>query len=355
MPSHALLELPTQFVALILKRLLPSLNDLEKENLFLRYQLLVLKRQTKQVRVTQADRSFLAVLSQSFTSWKEACFLVKPETILKWHRQWAKWTWTTHRGGRPDLDPEIKALIIRIKSENRIWGPKRIHGELMKLGVQVSETTVKNVLRRANLPTDRSPTAGNWKEFFKRHKHIWGIDFFTVHSAFMKRMFVFVIMDLSTRELVSVRVTSHPTKEWVLNVIRGEWIKQELPPQGIVHDRDPAFDNAGFRELLLSQGVKDLRCPRRSPLANAKVERVNGTLQRECTDHFLFMNERQLQKALSEYQEYYNRDRCHQALEQRTPVAMGGGMPKAQAPRLTEITSRKYLSGLHHGYRQAAA
>ena len=305
--------------------------------------------------MSQADRSFLAVISQSFTSWKEDCFLVRPETIRKWHRQLARWTWTTHRGGRPDLDPQIKALIIQIKSEIRLWGPKRIHGELIKLGVQVSETTVKNVLRRANLTPDHSPSSGNWKEFFKRHKHVWGIDFFTVHSAFMKRMFVFVILDLTTRELVSVRVTSHPTKEWVLNVIRGEWIKQESAPQGIVHDRDPAFDNADFRELLSSQGVKDLRCPRRSPLANAKVERVNGTLRRQCTDHFLFFNEQQLQCAIHEYREDYNRDRCHQALGQRTPIATEADSSKARDSRLSEITSRKYLSGPHHGYRKAAA
>lgn len=119
--------------------------------------------------------------------------------------------------------------------------------------------------------------------------------------------------------------------------------------------RTPFAPHIAEARSLDCWGLDFRRSPRRSPLANAKVERVSGTLQRECTDHFLFFNERQLQKALSEYQEYYNRDRCHQALEQRTPVERGGGVPKVHASRLSEITSRKYLSGLHHGYRQAAA
>jgi len=156
------------------------------------------------------------------------------------------------------------------------------------------------------------------RAFSSATKRSVAIDFFTVHPATFKRMFVLVIMDIHSRRLISTRVTTHPTAEWAARVLNFEITEGELPA-GIVHDRDPAFESVQFRNLLNQNDVKNLRCPRRTPLANAFVERLNGTLQRECTDHFLFFNEAQLQRVLKEYQSYYNQARPHQCLDQRIP------------------------------------
>jgi transposase InsO family protein len=237
-----------------------------------------------------------------------------------------------------------------LKKENRLWGPKRIHGELIKLGVQVSETTVRNVLRRANLRPWDGQGSENWKSFFKRHKNIWAIDFFTVHSATFKRMFVLVIMDIHSRRLISTRVTPHPTAEWTARVLNFEITEGDIP-DGIVHDRDPAFESVQFRDLLNQNDVKNLRCPRRTPLANAFVERLNGTLQRECTDHFLFFNEAKRQRVLKEYQSYYNQARPHQGLGQRIPNSRETNeLPMIKGASLKKVVSRPVLEGLHHDY-----
>ena len=134
-------EISGKLLAIALRTLLPNLNDLEKENILLRYQLIVLQRQSSRPKFTSTDRNILCQLSLSFKGWKEALLILRPETLLKWHRQLAESKWTTNRSGRPPLDPSSKELIIRLKRENQLWGPKRIHGELIKLGVLVSETT----------------------------------------------------------------------------------------------------------------------------------------------------------------------------------------------------------------------
>jgi transposase InsO family protein len=189
---------------------------------------------------------------------------VKPDTILRWHKQIAEWTWTTERRGKRPLDPELKALIIRIKRENRLWGPKRIHGELLKLGFQVSETTVRNVLRKAKIEPWDGTSSGTWKEFLKRHEDIWAIDFFNVHTAFFQRLFVLAILDVHSRKLIRARVTSRPTTEWVCQVLNWEMTESQAP-QAIVHDRDPAFQSHKFKELLEQMVTKNLKCPNALP------------------------------------------------------------------------------------------
>lgn len=341
-----------RIIALLLRTSLPRLSELEKENLLLRYQLLVLQRQCKKPRFTPADRSFISQITKSMTSWTRACLIVKPDTILRWHKQIAEWTWTTERRGKRPLDPELKALIIRIKRENRLWGPKRIHGELLKLGVQVSETTVRNVLRKAKIEPWDGTSSGTWKEFFKRHENIWAIDFFNVHTAFFQRLFVLVVLDVHSRKLITARVTSRPTTEWVCQVLNWEMTESQAP-QAIVHDRDPVFESHRFKALLKQTDTKNLRCPKRTPIANAFVERMNGSLRRECTDHFLFLGERDLQRALNNYQDYYNHARCHQGIDQRTPVHRPLTSVSRDKSR-TKVASHKYLAGLHHGYYWAA-
>ncbi len=345
---------PIQMIGLMLRTFLPTISDLEKENLMLRYQLIVLQRQCKRPAFTPADRTFLSLITQSMKNWRACCFIVKPETILGWHKSLARWKWTTNRKGKRPLDPELKELVISMKRANRTWGPKRIHGELLKLGFQLSETTVRNVLRRVRIDPWNGETSETWRKFFQRHQDVWAIDFFTVHTAFFERLFVFVILDIRTRKLITARVTAHPSAVWVGRVLNWEITERATPPQGIVHDRDPAFESATFRSLLNLNQVTNLRCPSRSPMANAYAERMNGTLRRECTDHYLFLGERDLQRTLNEYRTYYNQARCHQGLNQRPPAPAQWPIPRHGQPNPTEIGSKKYLQGLHHEYFHAA-
>jgi transposase InsO family protein len=195
----------------------------------------------------------------------------------------------------------------------------------------------------------------NWKSFFKRHKNIWAIDFLTVHSATFKRMFVLVIMDIHSRRLILTRVTTHPTAEWTARVLNFEITEGDIP-DGIVHDRDPAFESVQFKGLLNHNDVKNLRCPRRTPLANAFVERLNGTLQRECTDHFLFFNQAQLQRVLKECRSYDNQGRPHQGIAQRIPNSRDTNvLPMIKGASLKQVASRPILEGLHHDYYETAA
>jgi putative transposase len=305
--------------------------------------------------ITDWDRSFLCLISAQFTGWQDALLIVRPDTLLAWHRKIARWKWTTcFKGmGRPRINPEIRALVIRMKKENRTWGAKRIHGETQKLGIEISESSIRAILRRARLhPWDGTPSP-SWSQFLRSHKRVWAIDFFTVHSAAFKMIYVLVILDIHSRELISTYVTKNPSCEWVENTMRGQLSAVE-PPELLIRDRDPAFEHSNLDSILRSRGTQPIRCPRRSPKANAYVERLNGTLQRECTDHFLFFTEGQLKSTLDEYSEYYNIARCHQGLGQRVPVSnLSVSNQEARSP-LANVGARAFLDGLHHEYFLAA-
>jgi len=341
--------LPLSLLIFILRLLLPRLSELEKENLLLRYQLLVLKRQNKRPQLKPLDRAVFATITSHMKSWANACIIIKPDTILSWHRKLVRWKWSDNKSGRPAIDQTIKALIVRMKIENRLWGAGRIHGELLKIGYEISESTVRNILNRKNFnPWNKKPRLG-WWEFLKRHEKVWSIDFYQVHTALLQRLYVFVVMDIHSRELITTRVTANPTTDWVMNVLKNEFADHS-PPNALVHDRDPSFRPKEFKELLISSGIRQIRTPRMAPKANAHIERLNGTLQRECTDHFLFFNERQVERVLLEYKNYYNTARCHQGLEQKTPLENHSKKPSRDLCDSNEVSSKSYLSGLHHAY-----
>jgi transposase InsO family protein len=303
----------------------------------------------------------MITFAKLFTSWKTACLVVRPETVLKWHRDIAKMLWSHSLGGRPTIPAEIKNTIFRIKKENRLWGPARIHGELLKLGIEISESSVRNVLKHAPNFNDPNSQRLPWREFIGRHKNVWAMDFFSVHSATFRQLRVLVIMNIHTREIISLRACDGVTKDgWVSNILRHEIGEQtDSPPALLIHDRDLNFRSEATQAVLKSSGIKSVRTPYRAPLANCFVERLNGTLQRECTDHFLFFNARQLERTLQEYKESYNRHRPHQGLDQKIPMAspkMGSnpGDPISLGTE-SDLSSLRFLNGLHHSYFRKAA
>jgi len=224
--NGAFFEKPGAILNVFLRRLLPGLSEIEKENLLLRYQIRILQRQGKRLSFTPADRSILKAISQTMAHWQKSCLILKPETQLKWHRALSRWKWTTDLCGRRPIDKDLRNFIIQMKQENRLWGAKRIHGELMKLGSTVSETTVRNVLRRARIDPWSGGRSETRREFLTRHKNVGAIDYFTVHSATLRRMFfvvvVQVIMEFSSRKLIATHFTSNPTALWARDTLKRE-------------------------------------------------------------------------------------------------------------------------------------
>ena len=235
-----------------------------------------------------------------------------------------------------------------MKKENCLWGGKRIHGELLKLGFRISESSVRNILRSAGFdPVDPVPEV-SWKEFISRHKKVWAVDFFHVETAFLKTLSAFVVTEIHSRRLLSLTVTIAPNPDFVAQHLQS-LIMTESTPELIIRDRDGVYGVGDLERSLCQQGVRVLKTPVRSPQANAYAERLIGSVRRECTDHFLFLNDRQLQKVLDEYRCYYNDSRPHQGIGQRIPGKRHDS--KSSSTKIgTKFLAREKVFGLHHSY-----
>lgn len=342
------------WVARAIAALLRPKARLVAENLLLRQQLLILQRKNSQPRLKNSDRLFWIVACRRFSGWREALLVVKPETVVRWHRKgWrAYWRWRSQRGGkggRRRIPPELRALIRRMASDNKLWGQRRIQAELARLGFRVSARTVARYMRR---PYDGVPSSG-WREFLKRHAaDIWACDFFCVRTIFFRTLYVFFVVHHASREILHVRVTRHPTAEWASQQIVEVCGWDRSPPRYLIHDRDSRY-GAMFDLRVLGLGISQIRTPFRSPQANAIAERWVRSVRSECLDHMFILNERHLRQVLGEYIAYFNHWRPHRSIEQRAPCAPA---PSARGQNRdgTEVMARPVLGGLHHVYDLAA-
>jgi putative transposase len=273
-------------------------------------QLTVLRRQVKRPVYRASDRAFLAASSRLLRREAWGAFLVRRETLLRWHRQLVRRKWTSpHRPpGRPALDPEVRELILRLGRENPRWGYMRIRGELFKLGVKVSATTIATVLRQAGLgpAPRRGPT---WREFLRQQAEgILACDFLTVETIRLKTLYVLVWIELGTRTVHLGGVTSHPDSAWVTQQARNlAMTLQEngRSPRFLIHDRDTKFTGA-FDEVFRAEGMSIVFTPIRAPNANAFCERWVGTVRAECLDWTLIIGRRHLERVLRTYIRHYN-------------------------------------------------
>ena len=332
-----------------------SSASLKAENLFLRKQLaLYLERQTKPKRANDATRLVLALLSNLF-AWREALVIVKPETLIGWHRKGFRlfWRWKSRPRGRPRLPADLRTLITEMAESNPTWGEERIASELLlKLGIRVSPRTV-----RRYMPEDAEPWNGvssqRWMTFVRNHAQaILACDFFVSVTARFRLLYVFVIMEVGTRRIAHFNVTEHPTADWTLQQFR-EVITGEQRQQFLIHDRDSIY-SSDFDSGLKVMGLKILKTPFRAPQANAFCERLIGTTRRECLDFLIPLNERHPQAVLQEWVTHYNRGRPRSSL--------GPGLPEPgiswhqvqdhghHLPRNQKVMSRAILGGLHHEY-----
>jgi putative transposase len=347
---------------LLLRRLVRlvacSSNELnsEIEVVVLRHQLMVLKRQVRRPRLHRRDRLFMAVMSRALSRTRWSCFVVSPQTLLRWHRDLVRRKWTYRRtltGGRPPISGEVRELILRMGRENPRWGCLRIRGELAKLGVRVSATRIRTLLRANGLGPAPRRSGPTWSEFLRsKAKGIWASDFFTVETALLRTLYVLFAIELGSRRLHLIGVTRNPDSVWVTQQARNLAVGERL--QGIrflIRDRDAKYSGP-FDEVFRSEGVKIMETPVRAPRANAFAERWVRTIRTECLDWTVVLGRRHLERVLRTYTIHYNAQRPHRGLDMRTPDPLPD-----PAPTLADemhVRRRDVLGGLIHEYELAA-
>jgi putative transposase len=334
---------------------------LTAENLFLRKQLaLYQERNQRHRRTSAADRFVLLQLSRLF-DWRLALVIVKPATLVAWHRTAFRrfWRWKSRPPGRPSLPVGLKLLIGSMASDNPTWGEERIADELsLKLGIRVSPRTVARYVKHRPVPSGSRDQ--RWATFVRNHaKAIVACDFFVAITAKFRILYIFVAMEISSRRLLHIGVTEHPTAEWTIQQFR-EFMNEAPHCRFVIHDRHATFSLKVDSELG-SFGVQVLRTPVHSPTANSFCERLIGSIRRECLDYLIPFNERHLRKILREWAAHYNFGRPHKALGPGMPGSPESKPPtwecRHSIPKDFRIVVQPVLGGLHHEYsleRQAA-
>jgi putative transposase len=327
----------------------------DAELLVLRHEVAVLRRQVARPRFDWADRAVLAGLSRLLprSVWRGR--LVQPTTLLRWHRDLVRRQWAyPHRRGRPTVTAELRQLVLRMAKENPTWGYRRVHGELCRLGYKIGASTVWSILQRAGVDPAPQRSAVSWRQFLRAQaKGVLAVDFFTVDTVFLKRLYVLFVIEVASRRVHVLGVTAHPSGEWVAQQARNLFMTLDDRVgqfRFLVRDRDAKFTTA-FDAVFVAEAMEVLRTPVRAPQANAYAERWVGTVRREVLDRMLVVGGRQLQAVLAEYVDHYNGHRPHRALGQAPPLG------PAEPPVI--LTSRTILrqdrvGGLIHEYAQVA-
>src|SRR5271165_2728779 len=327
----------------VVARRLRSRAAVELENLALRHQLHVLRRRRPgRPRLFTIDRLLWIWLYRIWPRCLDALVLVKPTTVVQWHRQGFRlfWRWRS-KSGRPSVDREIRALIRQMNRANPLWGAPRIHGELLKLGIEISQATVaKYMVRRYGTP---SPT---WRSFLCNHAQgIAAIDMFVVASVSFRLLYVVIILDHDRRKIIRAAVTQHPTAAWHSRQLT-EAFPWDTAPRYLLRDRDASYGSEFCRQVD-AMGITEVVSAARSPWQNAYVERVIGSLRRECLDYIVIFNERHLRRILSSYADYYRHSRTHLSLDKDCPDPR-----PVMPPKIGRVVAIPQVSGWHHRYER---
>jgi transposase InsO family protein len=291
-------------------------------------------------RLSVFDRLIFVWLYRLRPSVISAMTIVRPETVVRWHRAGFRlyWRWKSRsRGGRPPISRELRCLIREMSLANPLWGAPRIHGELLKLGVELAQSTVAKYMARRSYPPGQS-----WKTFLRNHAAaIAAMDMLVVPTIGFRRLYGFVILHHYRRRILSVAVTSHPTAEWIARQIAEAFPWQETP-RYLLRDRDSAYGYV-VRRRLAAMGIRDRPITARSPWQNGHVERLIGSIRRECLDHVVVFSEAHLRRILRSYADYHNRVRTHLSLDKDAPF-------HRPASRTGRVVAIPMLGGLHHQY-----
>jgi len=329
------------FILAVLASPFKSTTRLEAENAALRPQFIVFRRKVKgRAHLTNNDRWFFILMYRWFPSILEVLVIIRPETLVHWHRAGFRryWRWKSRSpGGRPQIETDLRALIRRMSVENPHWGAPRIHGELLKLGFEVAQSSVaKYMVKR------RGPPSQEWRTFLRNHApDIAAMDLLVILTIGFDLLYAFVIVRLDRRELVWINVTTNPTAEWIARQIT-EAFPWDDAPQYLIRDRDRIYGAVVTRRLR-AMGIRDKPTAPASPWQNGFAERLIGSIRRECLDHIVVFGEAHLRRILRSYACYYNDVRTHRSLDKDAPVSR-------PVQRTGIISSHPILGGLHHHY-----
>jgi transposase InsO family protein len=321
-----------------------SKSRLEAENAALRYQLIVLRRKvTGRVRRSNGDRMVFIQLYRRFPSVLQVITVIRPETLVRWHRAGFRHTWrwkSRCSGGRPQISTELRALIRRMSIENPLWGAPRIHGELLKLGFEVAQSSVaKYMVKRCGPPSQR------WSTFLRNHlPEVAAMDLFVVPTIGFDLLYAFIIIPLDRRALAWINVTTNPTAEWIARQITEAFPWNEAP-RYLIRDRDCIYGEVA-RHRILAMGIRDKPIAAASPWQNGFAERLIGSIRRECLDHIFVLGDAHLRQVLRTYADYYNKIRTHRSLDKDAPIFR-------PVQSTGNIKSHPILGGLHHHYVRA--
>lgn len=321
---------------------------LQAEILALRHQLAVFQKNAPpRLRFQRSDRLLWVLLSRWWPGWRHSLHIVRPDTVMAWHRRAFAWYWTRksrRRPGRPNVAPEIRNLIRDMSQTNPLWGAPRIHGELRKLGIEVAQSTVAKYLYRP-----RKPPSQTWRTFLTNHmEQMASIDFFLVPTATFRVLFVFVVLSQARRRVLHFQVSEHPSQEWTMQQMR-EAFPWDHGCRYLLRDRDAIY-GGDWVAMTKGLGMEEVISGPRSPWQNPYVERLIGSIRRECLDHIIVWNERSLRRTLQSYFAYYQRSRSHLALAKDAPESRA-----VEKPERGRIVVIPQVGGLHHRYQRRAA
>lgn len=318
------------------------------ENLALRQQVLMLQRQRKKPKARLVDRLFWVVLSRLWTGWQASLEVFRPKTVIGWQRRvfCEYWSWLSRRNkiGRPRTDSATIELIRQMWVENPTWGAPKIRRELLKLGITVARSTIQKYRPQPIGPRDQ-----RWMTFLRNHlDEMVAIDFFTVPTVNFRVLYVFVVMLHDHRRVLHFNITENPTALWTAQQMVNAF-PFTTPPKYLLRDNDRIY-GFEFTKRIEGLGMEEKTITPGSPWQSPYVERLIGTIRRECLDHFIIFNRSQLHRVLSQYLDYYHKIRPHKSLADDSPEGRA-----VQDDPEQKIVALPILGGLHHHYvRQAA-
>jgi len=334
-------------------------DDLAVEVLMLRHEVAVLRRQVSRPALQPPDRALLAGLARLLPQRRRGRFFVRPETLLRWHRDLVRrhWTYPHRRCGRPRIPTGTVGIVSALAGENPTWGYRRIHGELARMGVILAPSSVWEILRRHHIEPCPRRSHPTWAEFCRAQaKGLLACDFFSVDTVLLRRLYVLFFIELDTRRVHLAGITANPVGPWVTQQARNfcsGLAGRAAPAKFLIRDRDMKFTSS-FDAVFASEGIRIIKTPVRAPRANAYAERFVGTVRRECLDRLLVLGRRHLDVIIADYIEHYNGHRPHRSLDQQAPTDLTGPPTPGLELDMARLRRHDVLGGIIHQYRLVA-
>ncbi|NNC74790.1 MAG: transposase [Acidimicrobiia bacterium] len=346
-----------RFLSALARLAVRSGRSKDLEIIVLRHQLTVLRRQTERPAIDDTDRTLLGAIAAALPHRLRQGWIVTPETLLRWHRRRLArhWTQPSRRPGRPSTAATIRTLVVELATNNPTWGYRRIAAELNRLGHRIGASTVWRILKQHGIDPAPNRSDVTWTEFLRSQSAV-ACDFATIDTAFLRRYYLLFFIDVTTREVFYAGITANPTGPWTIQAARNLILRHGDLLDGaraLVRDRGSQFVDS-FDEIFRTEGLKILRTPVRTPVANTFAERWIGTLRRELLDRTIIWNQHQLERLIADYIAHYNEHRPHRSLDPQPPRPATPDQPAPVAEPSLRVVRTTRCDGLINEYRNAA-